>query len=145
MLQVRNRGNDSFSIEFAGTTVAWEKETGTLKNWDGEAEPSVEVPLGDFFCCGFGQTYAVHSQPVVVLPRRGFNAYFPMPFRSRARITIENQHKNPIREFFYQIDYNLYEDLPENMACFHAQWRRQPITEKANIFRIPFFLRKTLG
>ena len=104
--------------------------------WDGEAEPSVEVPLGDFFCCGFGQTYAVHSQPVAVLPRRGFNAYFPMPFRRRARITIENQHKNPIREFFYQIDYNLYEDLPENTACFHAQWRRQPITEKANDYTI---------
>ena len=22
--------------------------------WDGEENPSVEVPLGDFFCCGFG-------------------------------------------------------------------------------------------
>ena len=23
--------------------------------WDGEETPSVEAPLGDFFCCGFGQ------------------------------------------------------------------------------------------
>ena len=22
--------------------------------WDDETEPSVESPLGDFFCCGFG-------------------------------------------------------------------------------------------
>lgn len=104
--------------------------------WDKEEEPSVEVPLGDFFCCGFGQTYPVHSQPIVVLPRRGFNCYFPMPFHKQARITIENQHKNPIREFFYQIDYNLYDDLPDNTAYFHAQWRRQPITEKANDYVI---------
>ena len=50
--------------------------------WDGEEEPSVESPLGDFFCCGFGVSYCVNSLPVAVNPTRGFNSYFPMPFRN---------------------------------------------------------------
>ncbi|MCQ2511241.1 MAG: DUF2961 domain-containing protein [Lachnospiraceae bacterium] len=98
--------------------------------WDDEEKPSVEVPLGDFFCCGFGEEYKVTSEPIVMVPKRGFNSYFAMPFRRGARITLENQHKNPIPAFFYQIDYNLYDELPEDTEYFHAQWRRQPITEK---------------
>lgn len=39
--------------------------------WDGETEPSVECPLGDFFCCGFGRAAIVTSGPVVALPSRG--------------------------------------------------------------------------
>lgn len=39
MLQVKNRGNDSFSIEFAGITIAWEKGTGTLRI--GKLSPAV--------------------------------------------------------------------------------------------------------
>ncbi len=97
--------------------------------WDGEERPSVECPLGDFFCCGFGQGCLVNSLPMVVNPNRGFNCYFPMPFRKRARITVENQHKNPVPAFFFQIDYCL-KPVPEEAGYFHAQWRRQRITEK---------------
>lgn len=96
--------------------------------WDGEEEPSVEVPLGDFFCCGFGQECYVNSNPIVVAPSRGFNCFFSMPFRKSAIITLENQHKNSIPAFFYQIDYCLYNDLPEETEYFHAQWRREKIT-----------------
>ena len=82
--------------------------------WDGEEEPSVESPLGDFFCCGFGVSYCVNSLPVAVNPTRGFNSYFPMPFRKKAKITIENQCDETIPAFFYQIDYCLTDELPEN-------------------------------
>jgi len=104
--------------------------------WDGEEEPSVEAPLGDFFCCGFGKEYKIHSAPIVMAPKRGFNSYFSMPFRKHAKITLENQHRNPIQNFFYQIDYNLYDELPENTEYFHAQWRRQPLTEKTKDYVI---------
>lgn len=96
--------------------------------WDEEETPSVEVPLGDFFCCGFGQECLVNSLPVVVAPSRGFNSYFSMPFRKRARVTLENQHVNAIPAFFYQIDYCLYDGLPEDTEYFHAQWRRERLT-----------------
>ncbi len=99
--------------------------------WDGEGTPSVECPLGDFFCCGFGRGCLVNSLPVAVNPARGFNCYFPMPFAQKAKITIENQHKNSVPAFFYQVDYCLYDALPENCGYFHAQWRRSRLTQKA--------------
>jgi hypothetical protein len=91
--------------------------------WDDEEKPSVEVPLGDFFCNGHGMRYNVVSIPIAVNPSGGFNCYFPMPFRKRALITIENQRWEKITGFFYQITYALT-DLPEKIAYFHAQWRR---------------------
>lgn len=97
--------------------------------WDGQTRPSVEVPLGDFFCCGFGQGCVVNSLPIVVIPDRGLNCYFPMPFKRHARITLENQHKNAISSFFYQVDYCLGE-VPQNAGYFHAQWRRERLTQK---------------
>ena len=57
--------------------------------WDDEEEPSVESPLGDFFCCGFGRECNVNSMPIAVVPSRGLNCYFQMPFRKKARITLE--------------------------------------------------------
>lgn len=97
--------------------------------WDDEEEPSVESPLGDFFCNGFGKGCEVNSMPIAVNPARAFNSYFPMPFRKKAKITIENQHPGDIPAFFYQINYCLYDELPEQMAYFHAQWKRERITQ----------------
>lgn len=93
--------------------------------WDQEETPSVEAPLGDFFCLGFGASYTVNSYPIVVNPLRGMNCYFPMPFGKQARITVENQHVRDIGGFFYQVDYCLYDSLPENTGYFHARWRRE--------------------
>lgn len=104
--------------------------------WDGEETPSVEVPLGDFFCCGFGQECFVNSAPIVVAPARGFNSYFHMPFRKSALITLENQHKNAIPAFFYQIDYCEYEECPDSTEYFHAQWRREKITSLGKDYTI---------
>ncbi len=97
--------------------------------WDDEPTPSVEVPLGDFFCNGHGMRYNVVSIPVAVNPSGGFNCYLPMPFRQRARITIENQRWEPIHGFFYQITYALT-DVPEHAAYLHAQWRRSVTTRE---------------
>lgn len=96
--------------------------------WDDEQAPSVEVPLGDFFCNGHGLRYDVNSLMICVNPNGGFNSYWPMPFRKRARIEIENQgNEKPC--FFYQITYSLTE-VPENAAYFHAQWRRSMTTRE---------------
>jgi hypothetical protein len=91
--------------------------------WDGEETPSVEVPLGDFFCNGWGVRCDVNSLPVAVNPAGGFNSYWEMPFRQHARITIENFSPDTVQNFFYQIDYALT-SVPEDCAYLHAQWRR---------------------
>ena len=48
--------------------------------WDDEETPSVESPLGDFFCCGFARECVVNSMPIVVVPNRGMNSYFSNAF-----------------------------------------------------------------
>ncbi|MGE5599643.1 MAG: glycoside hydrolase family 172 protein [Bacteroidota bacterium] len=91
--------------------------------WDGEDEPSVETPLGDFFACTHGQRCRVNSLPVAVNPTGGCNAYWPMPFARHARVTLENPLPKDVGWFYYQITYALGE-VPDEAGRFHAQWRR---------------------
>ena len=90
--------------------------------WDDEATPSVEVPVGDFFCNGWGVRANVSSLAVCANPAGGFNCYWEMPFRKAARITLENISDEPMT-CYYQINYTLT-DVPDDAAYFHAQWRR---------------------
>ena len=99
--------------------------------WDGEDFPSVQCPIGDFFCCGHAQSCTINSIPVMVNPNRGFNSYFSMPFE-HARIMLRNDHNEDVPAFFYQIDYTEYDRLPADAMRFHAQWRRQRVTELAH-------------
>lgn len=91
--------------------------------WDGEQTPSVEVPVGDFFCNGFNTRTNVYSLPINVNPSGGFNSYFPMPFRSHARITVENRSPEEVGQFFYAITFAEM-PVPDDAAYFHAQFRR---------------------
>jgi hypothetical protein len=59
--------------------------------WDGEKTPSVEAPLGDFFCNSWKTRTNILALPINVNPTGGFNCYFPMPFRKHARITAKNR------------------------------------------------------
>jgi len=97
--------------------------------WDGEDAPSVEAPFGDFFACGHGKRYEVNSLPVAVYPTGAFNSYWPMPFRKSCRIEIENERPEEMKNFYYQIDYCL-EEVPDDAAYFHAQWRRSITTRE---------------
>ncbi|MDO3411852.1 DUF2961 domain-containing protein [Saccharibacillus sp. CPCC 101409] len=90
--------------------------------WDEESEPSVETPLGDFFCNGWCERSDVNSLPIAVNPAGGMNSYWIMPFRRKARITVENRAEAPA-VLYYQVDYTLTE-VPEDAAYFHARWRR---------------------
>jgi hypothetical protein len=106
--------------------------------WDGQAQPSVECPLGDFFASAFTSfdTFApLNSAAVCVNPGNAFNCYWPMPFAGHCRMTIENRDpKNPLRLFF-QINYALGE-VPQSIAYFHAQFRRVNPTPYARVVTI---------
>lgn len=101
--------------------------------WDDETTPSVEVPVGDFFGMGWGEYAHLNSLAVTVNPGSAFNCYWPMPFRRKCRITMENLDEREMR-LYYQIDYTLT-DVPADAAYLHAQFRRdhgqhekQPVT-----------------
>lgn len=90
--------------------------------WDDETTPSVEVPVGDFFGMGWGQYAPLNSAPVTVNPGSAFNCYWPMPFRKKCRITMENIDEKDM-VLYYQVDYVLT-NVPQDAAYFHAQFRR---------------------
>lgn len=96
--------------------------------WDDEKEPSVEVPVSDFFGMGFGRWKDFISLPLN-MTSGGYNCYWPMPFHRSAMITIENSGKVPVSNFYYNIDIRTYDKLPQNSLYFHAQYR-QVRTEK---------------
>jgi hypothetical protein len=90
--------------------------------WDGETAPSVEVPVGDFFGMGWGKYSRLSSLAVCVNPGSAFNSYWPMPFRKKAKLTLENLADKPMT-IYYQIDYS-ETAIPADAAYFHAQFRR---------------------
>jgi hypothetical protein len=90
--------------------------------WDGETEPSVECPVGDFFACGWGRYAQISSLAVCVHPGSAFNSYWQMPFRKGFKVTLENIADDNFT-LYYQINYTLTE-VPDDAAYFHAQFRR---------------------
>jgi hypothetical protein len=93
--------------------------------WDGEGDPSVEVPLGDFFGIGHGQTRNFWSLPLQMSPEDGkaLNCWFPMPFAT-ARVELENEADADALVYYY-VDHELTGDDDPRLGRFHAQWRRQ--------------------
>jgi hypothetical protein len=100
--------------------------------WDGEATPSVEVPVGDFFGQGWGEAAMLNSVPVTVNPGSAFNCYWLMPFRKHCRVTLENIDEQDMT-LYYQLDYTLT-SVPSDAAYFHAQFRRQNPTA----YKVPY-------
>lgn len=95
--------------------------------WDDETDPSVEVPVGDFFGMGWGEYAALNSLPVAVNPGSAFNCYWAMPFRKKCKITLQNINTEKM-VLYYQVDYTLT-NVPADAGYFHAQFRRSNPTE----------------
>ncbi|MHB0877987.1 MAG: glycoside hydrolase family 172 protein [Anaerolineae bacterium] len=96
--------------------------------WDGEEQPSVEVPLGDFFGCGHGAIRRYWSAPLDMSGpddsgHSAFNCWWPMPFGSRARLEVSNEGAEA-RSLYFYVDYELADEPDAEALRFHAQWRR---------------------
>jgi len=102
--------------------------------WDDETEPSVETPVGDFFAMGWGKFAPISSLAVCVNPGSGFNSYWPMPFRKKARITLENLDSKSMT-VYYQVDY-AQASVPKDAAYFHAQFRRVKQVQDKQVYTI---------
>ncbi len=98
--------------------------------WDSEDEPSIEVPIGDFFGLGHGIRKNFTSLPLTMSPQdgKGFNCYWPMPFAERARFEVQSECEERFNLYFY-LDHELYDEAPHDVGYLHAQWRRQNPTD----------------
>ncbi len=92
--------------------------------WDGNAKPSVEAPIGDFFGLNLGQYAIYQSAYLACSPGKSLNCYFAMPYRKSARFTVTNEGKEDIGAFYSNIDYQSVRVLPEDVLYFHAQYRQ---------------------
>lgn len=86
--------------------------------WDGEKEPSVIVPLHDFFGGGT-QTFILGKEA------NGWcYCYFPMPFQQMAVIELENSSEQDVYtvDLFLSLQRNAV--FPTSLRRFHAWWYR---------------------
>ena len=90
--------------------------------WDNENNPSIEVPLGDFFGVGFGENSNFSSQAWIQQDGTK-EIYFPMPFKKSARIELVNLNAKKLGLFSWKIDYDTKSELPNNVEYFHASFR----------------------
>ncbi len=104
--------------------------------WDDEKEPSIEVPVGDFFAAGWGimNEPVINSATIAVNPRSGLNSYWQMPFRKKCKITMENMSDKEAT-VYYQINYSL-EKVDKETPYFHAQFRRVKKLPYKEVFTI---------
>ena len=98
--------------------------------WDGEKSPSVDCPLVDFFCDPAGLREEVNT--ALVNKRRGFNAYFPMPFRQSAKIELvydgalePGDELWKIMPCYSYVMYRTAEAIDSDVGYFHAHWRQE--------------------
>lgn len=108
------------------------RELRLLAFWDDETTPSVEVPLVDFFCDPNGTREEVNT--AFVNKRRGYNAYFPMPFKKCGR--VELVYDGPVEPgdelwrlmpCYSYVMYRTLDDLPSDCGYFHASWRQDTL------------------
>lgn len=92
--------------------------------WDGNAKPSVETPIGDFFGLNLGQYVIYESAYLACSPGRSLNCYFAMPYRKSARMTVTNEGRQQVGAFYSNIDYMTMPSLPDDALYFHAQYRQ---------------------
>lgn len=103
--------------------------------WDGETNPSIETPVGDFFCLGHGIAKSFDSAIFNCVTHDdnegnlgggvALNCYFAMPFSNGFRIEIENESDEVCDSFYYYIDYDELPELEPETLRFHAQYRQE--------------------
>lgn len=103
--------------------------------WDGESDPSVVSPLGDFFGAPFGKYKLYISEPMS-LTAGAFNFRLPMPFAEGARLEVTNEGRRVIEPLFYHITYYELDQPLQSDLRFHAQWRRENPTHKGKPYTI---------
>lgn len=103
--------------------------------YDGADEPSISVPCLDFFGLPHGRPVPYASLLTAAQEGRGFNAYFPMPFRDHVRVQLTNSAARPI-DLYYQIDYTLEPDVSAATGYLHTTFRRENPTTRQRDFVI---------
>jgi len=99
--------------------------------WDNASQPSVMVPLGDFFGLGHGIVNSYQSLLFTASTNYNnqfnqgcaLNCYARMPFSERAVVELVNESAETHGQYFY-VDYEAYDKPLPDAGYFHAEFRR---------------------
>lgn len=92
--------------------------------WDGDSEPAVWCPLGDFFGTAPGEN-RYRTLPTG-MTEDGYYAFWYMPFAKGARIELVNDGPAP-RGLEMQIDDASLTRPAEELGRFHCKWHRDTV------------------
>ena len=103
--------------------------------WDGESEPSVYSPVGDFFGLGHSRSFTYDCAAFSCSSNSGkkgavgdgvaMNCWLPMPFKKSAHVEIVNEQAEPINSFYFYVDWEKHDSISDDTLYFHAAWRRE--------------------
>ena len=104
--------------------------------YDSSPEPSISVPVPDFFGVPHGRPVAYASAAHAINEGRGFNSWLPMPFGLLVTMTFTNGSDRPV-ELYYQLDVTLEQGGDSGMGSYlHATFNRQNPTTMGEDFVI---------
>jgi len=90
--------------------------------FDDASQPSVRVPLADFFADGTGQSMEFTSLYIEKAPK-SYNLFIPMPFARRARVWLHNQTPKNFSNYSF-VEYQRLPAWDPSLGYFHATWKR---------------------
>jgi hypothetical protein len=102
--------------------------------YDGAEKPCVQAPLGDFFGVGHG-AYANYTSAVATVSSHGRSrtCYWRIPFNEHIKVTVTNDHPTEkVDSFYYYLDWQKHDSLPEDTTYFHAEYRQQTPASEGN-------------
>ena len=111
--------------------------------WDGEAQPSVWAPLGDFF--GTAPGVNQYASLPLGMTDRGFYSHWYMPFANGAAIKLTNDG-SAARTVRFQFRCAPLSQPIEKLGRFHAKWHRDALLPAdAERRKIDWTMLKTQG
>ncbi len=93
--------------------------------WDGEKEPSVWAPLGDFFGTAAGAN-RYSSYPLGLTADGTFYCNWYMPFAKQAQLRLVNDGKSA-RQVRFTIQHAALSRAVRELGRFHAKWHRDAL------------------
>ena len=111
--------------------------------WDGETNPSVWTPLGDFFGTAPGANR--YTSLPLGITERGFYSRWYMPFKNGAEIKLTNDGDKE-RTLQFRISHAPVTKPIETLGRFHAKWHRDAfLPQDAERRAIDWTMLKTEG